>query len=361
MRLITGSVLIFCVCSILLMAYRQVEPDANQPARVIAYQAFDGNLVPYTSQTEILDLDTRVRKRFRDTPTNVQWLEWTPDGQTLILTTWVDAVLEAHFMDVETGDTRTLGDNIVDFHVAPNGQQAAYVVQNGETSQVFIADFDQQTLTWSNARSVGNGETFTFILSWSPNSEWFTYADKYYTISREAYLIRAADQTITPVPSSYISWFPQGSEFAYATTSGDNPQFHVRDASTGIDRVIEIDFEIEGIIGLPVWSPDGRKIAFNVQGNKTQMYFQDQTVYVADADGKNVVLLTPDAGNYFPLAWFPDSKALMAVSQGALGHSQLLLFEDVTMPNDHQFEGFLPTYATGAFAIRGLKTTPSVY
>lgn len=361
MRLITGSVLIFCVSSMLLMALPEGKPSADQPARVIAYQAFDGTLVPYTSQTEILDLDTRVRKRFRDTPTNVQWLEWTPDGQTLILTTWVDAILEAHFMDVETGDTRTLGDNIVDFHVAPNGQQAAYVVQNGETSQVFIADFDQQTLTWSNARLVGDGETFTLVLGWSPDSEWFAYADKYYTISREAYLIHAQDLTVTSVPSSYLSWLPEGDEYAYATASGGNPQFHIRDASSGAERTIEIDAEIEGLIGLPVWSPDGRRIAFNVQGNNTQWHFQDQTVYVADADGKNVVLLTPDAGNYFPLAWFPDSKALMAVSQGALGHSQLLLFEDVTMPNSYKFESFLPTYATGAFAIKGLKTAPPSY
>ena len=54
----------------------------------------------------------------------------------------------------------------------------------------------------------------------------------------------------------------------------------------------------------PVWSPNGRKIAFM---SKRDVDFD---IYVADADGGNVRQLTDDPGNDFNPPWSPDGHRI---------------------------------------------------
>mgnify|MGYP006257062527 FL=1 len=69
----------------------------------------------------------------------------------------------------------------------------------------------------------------------------------------------------------------------------------------------------------PVWSPDGRRIAFasNRSGNFD--------VYVMDADGGNVEQLTDDPAEDFEPVWSPDGKHLAFGSRRLAGEMRIYL------------------------------------
>jgi TolB protein len=67
---------------------------------------------------------------------------------------------------------------------------------------------------------------------------------------------------------------------------------------------------------LPVWSPDGSKIAFSSfrKGN--------WDTYVMDTSGRNVRRLTDDPGKDWATAWSPDGLAwLLLLTAMAIGKS----------------------------------------
>jgi len=57
---------------------------------------------------------------------------------------------------------------------------------------------------------------------------------------------------------------------------------------------------VKGDNRYPVFSPDGKKIAFS------SMYYSAPVIYVMDSDGKNLKLLTPEGGDN--PSWSPDGK-----------------------------------------------------
>jgi Tol biopolymer transport system component len=87
---------------------------------------------------------------------------------------------------------------------------------------------------------------------------------------------------------------------AFTSNTGGNPDIAVLDPC-GSERPLmtgpAADLK-------PVWSPDGRKLAFmsNRDGN-----FE---LYVANADGGNVHRLTNNPANDFNPAWSPDGRKL---------------------------------------------------
>ena len=59
----------------------------------------------------------------------------------------------------------------------------------------------------------------------------------------------------------------------------------------------------------PVWSPDGKRIAFSSKRDAT-----DWDIYVVDVDGKNLTRLTRGEGRDFVPAWLPDGTAIVFAS-----------------------------------------------
>ncbi len=59
----------------------------------------------------------------------------------------------------------------------------------------------------------------------------------------------------------------------------------------------------------PVWSPDGKRIAF------ASRRIDNTDVYVVNADGSDEKRLTSDAGNDFDPAWSPDGKRIAFTRQ----------------------------------------------
>ncbi len=114
------------------------------------------------------------------------------------------------------------------------------------------------------------------------------------------------------------AWSPDGRKIAFVSDRDGDEDIYVMDAANGsnVERLTyfgaEDEDRIEGGIrirlgggGLPVWSPDGQRIAFawdRWEGNLD--------IYVMDADGSNVERLTDSGALDGPPAWSPDGQRI---------------------------------------------------
>ena len=57
--------------------------------------------------------------------------------------------------------------------------------------------------------------------------------------------------------------------------------------------------------GIPAWSPDGKRIAFDSQRSG------NGDIYVMDVDGSNIVRLTSDSDVEEWPAWSPDGRSIV--------------------------------------------------
>lgn len=98
-------------------------------------------------------------------------------------------------------------------------------------------------------------------------------------------------------------WSPDGRRIAYSSDENGMPQLFVMDADGSNARQLS---EVWG--EYPAWSPDGSRIAFaSSMGGSTPFGDPDYDVFVMDADGSDENDLTPaaDSTDMYP-TWSPD-------------------------------------------------------
>lgn len=100
-------------------------------------------------------------------------------------------------------------------------------------------------------------------------------------------------------------WSPDGRRIAYSSDEDGVPQIFVMDADGSNPRRLS-----DGWGEYPAWSPDGTRIAFaSSMGGTTTFGDPDYDVFVTDADGTDAVNLTdsPESSDGFP-TWSPDGR-----------------------------------------------------
>jgi len=90
---------------------------------------------------------------------------------------------------------------------------------------------------------------------------------------------------------------PDAGRLAYTTEYLGSTEIHLLDISRGFRFNLSWG-------GLPVWSPDGRYMAY-VTGNRA-----NQDIFVMDADGSHTRNLTDDSPHDLSPTWSPDSRRL---------------------------------------------------
>jgi Tol biopolymer transport system component len=127
-------------------------------------------------------------------------------------------------------------------------------------------------------------------------------------VRRGQQLTRQTGQVLTP------SAAPDGDEIAFLADSGGRANLWVLSAKSGETRQITFESDPAVAIGVPVWSPDGRSIAFVSSKGRTGFDFG---IWLVDPDGGNLRNLVK-AG--LGPAWSPDGKWLYYAdaSAGAL-------------------------------------------
>jgi Tol biopolymer transport system component len=97
---------------------------------------------------------------------------------------------------------------------------------------------------------------------------------------------------------------PDGDQIAFLSDSGGHSNLWVLSTQSGDLRQITFEEDAAVSVGVPIWSPDGRSIAFVSSKNRTGLDFG---VWLVNPDGSNLrSLAMPGLG----MAWSPDGTSL---------------------------------------------------
>jgi Tol biopolymer transport system component len=115
-------------------------------------------------------------------------------------------------------------------------------------------------------------------------------------VRRSQQVTRQTGQVLTPTSA------PDGSEIAFLSDSGGHGNLWVMSIQTGQLRQITFEADPDVAVGVPVWSPSGRSIAFVSSKGRSGFDFG---VWLVDSDGTN---LRNVAEKGLGMAWSPDGR-----------------------------------------------------
>jgi TolB protein len=119
------------------------------------------------------------------------------------------------------------------------------------------------------------------------------------------------------------SWSPNGQRVAFSSGRSGHPEVYIADADgTNVDLLTEFDPGPQNYRSNPDWSPDGRLVAFQA---RVGGQFQVMTVEVR---GRGVRRVTSEGRNEDP-SWAPDSRHLVVTSTRT-GTTQLFVVDAET-------------------------------
>lgn len=145
-----------------------------------------------------------------------------------------------------------------------------------------------------------------------------------YDASRSHVTVRGSQRGVVPKPLSGLSWSPDGSRLAFTGAKGNRSGIYtIRADGSGLRF-------LPGTKGgtSPVFSPDGRRIAFAREGNSWPLIFSS-TPWIANVDGSGARRLVGwhKHVTYTPSSFSPDGSTL-AVTRSDFGSEEpkILLF-----------------------------------
>jgi serine/threonine protein kinase/Tol biopolymer transport system component len=124
---------------------------------------------------------------------------------------------------------------------------------------------------------------------------------------------RQTGQVLTPTAS------PDDKEVAFLSDSGGHANLWIVNTDSGGLRQITHERDLNVAVGVPVWSPDGRSIAFvSSRGNQGLTF----GVWLVDSDGSNLRnLVNPGLGP----AWSPDGRWVYYSTRGGAATTDVML------------------------------------
>ncbi len=115
--------------------------------------------------------------------------------------------------------------------------------------------------------------------------------------------------SLTAVSDNYPNLSPDGRQLAFQSTRGGSWAIWIADANGANPRRLYDGAGAGKDPVNPVWSPDGRQIAFAMRPNDATID-EESDVYAMDADGTNVRRLTRAVGDDAHPHWSADGKRI---------------------------------------------------
>ncbi|HET9477506.1 MAG TPA: LuxR C-terminal-related transcriptional regulator, partial [Dehalococcoidia bacterium] len=197
---------------------------------------------------------------------------------------------------------------------SPDGRRIAFETELNGSGEVFVINVDG-----SGLRNVSDHSAYDTGPTWSPDGTQIAFASD--RAGGEDIYVAAIDGSavtrLTTAGGRSPAWSPDGTRIAFFSERDGNSELYLM-SSGGSDQTNLSDHPAADFSGAPVghlpplWSPDGRRIAFlSDRDGNTELY-------VADADGSRLVRLTrTEAGESRP-EWSPDGESVIFRAGGSL-------------------------------------------
>ncbi len=316
-------------------AKRAIAPDDFARFRGVGdpQRSPDGKWVAYTVSTIDLEKDKRdtdlwmaswdgkEEVRLTSSPDGESSPRWSPDGRYLSFLASrgteeeKKAGAQVWLLDRRGGEARKLTDvkGGVDDHAwAPDGKRLVLVVSDPDP-----ADEPEKMEGWKRK---AKPPVVVDLYRFKRDRAGYLRTPATHLWLCDAETGKAEQLTKGPYDDGSPAWSPDGLRIAFVGDRGPesdrwpNSDLHVIEAKTGAEPRRLTDFPGPDD-GRPVWSPDGRRIAFLRGDEPRYMAYNLNKLAVVPAEGGPVSILTGelDRGVSGPLAWAPDGKSLLFV------------------------------------------------
>lgn len=207
---------------------------------------------------------------------------------------------------------------------SPDGTRIAFrSIRDGRYYEVYVMNADgtgQRALTVTPTPPTG-ARPYSSQPAWSPDGARIVFRSNrdgdadIYTMSADGTDVRqVADMA---GDERYPSFSPDGSQILFQSNADGDRDIYVMNADGSGRRQLTVNDVI--FDSAPMWSPDGREIAFermDAETSQTSGAIHDSgEIHVMDAAGGNVRRLTTNAVHDEGPAWSPDGQSLVFTSE----------------------------------------------
>ena len=256
---------------------------------------------------------------------------WSPDGRWIAFQRGDTIRFDVFVAPAGGGETRQLthDNNMMSgFAWLPDSTGIVYSSSRGGTMPYLPAlGLWQVTLRDGSVRRVTSGETSYLNPDIAKNGAILVSRMKLQTdiwkfpvdgqpaenVRRAVRVTRQTGQVLTPTAS------PHDTEVAFLSDSGGHANLWIVNTESGAMRQITHERDPSVAVGVPVWSPDGRSIAFvSSRGNQGWTF----GVWLVDPDGSNLRnIANPGLGP----AWSPDGRWVYYATRGGAASTDVVL------------------------------------
>jgi eukaryotic-like serine/threonine-protein kinase len=288
------------------------DADVSKNGQLACFRLMDGRIQLVTSSLAGTDLQLVARSA----PDYHRHPRWSPDGQWIAFQEGDGVRFDIFATSPRSGETRQLTHdrNIISgLAWLPDSSGIMYGSSRGSTIPylpnlslwtVRLNDSDPRQLTaadaWYEQPDV-HASGLVSVARWRIhfNISAFPFGtDPADNVRRARSLADQTGHMLTPTAA------PDGAQFAFLSDSGGHGNIWVESTRTGDLRQITFEDDPNVTVGVPVWSPDGRSIAFVSSKGHTGFDFGIWLVNSDGTDERNI------AKQGLGQAWAPDGRWL---------------------------------------------------